>query len=193
MHNIHPMAKRQATTRIIAGKFRGTKIPFRLNKSLRPTENKTKETLFNWLMNDLDKKLCLDMYAGTGSLGFEAISRGAVRVVFIENDRDRYRAIIDIAKKLNVQKICNIFNANSINFDYKIFEEKFDIIFLDPPFHGNLIKKSLEIIFEQNLLAEKGLIYIESEMDLDVESLTINMKKIGESKGGETKFYLYES
>ena len=193
MHNIHPMAKRQATTRIIAGKFRGTKIPFRLNKSLRPTENKTKETLFNWLMNDLDQKLCLDMYAGTGSLGFEAISRGAVRVVFIENDRDRYRAIIDIAKKLNVQKICNIFNANSINFDYKIFEEKFDIIFLDPPFHGNLIKKSLEIIFEQNLLAEKGLIYIESEMDLDVESLTIRMKKIGESKGGETKFYLYES
>ena len=193
MHNIHPMAKRQATTRIIAGKFRGTKIPFRLNKSLRPTENKTKETLFNWLMNDLDQKLCLDMYAGTGSLGFEAISRGAVRVVFIENDRDRCRAINDIAKKLNVQKSCNIFNANSINFDYKIFEEKFDIIFLDPPFHGNLIKKSLEIIFEQNLLAEKGLIYIESEMDLDVESLTINMKKIGESKGGETKFYLYES
>ena len=193
MHNIHPMAKRQATTRIIAGKFRGTKIPFRLNKSLRPTENKTKETLFNWLMNDLDQKLCLDMYAGTGSLGFEAISRGAVRVVFIENDRDRCRAIIDIAKKLNVQKSCNIFNANSINFDYKIFEEKFDIIFLDPPFHGNLIKKSLEIIFEQNLLAEKGLIYIESEMDLDVESLTIRMKKIGESKGGETKFYLYES
>jgi len=193
MHNIHPMAKRQATTRIIAGKFRGTKIPFRLNKSLRPTENKTKETLFNWLMNDLDQKLCLDMYAGTGSLGFEAISRGAVRVVFIENDRDRCRAIIDIAKKLNVQKSCNIFNANSINFDYKIFEEKFDIIFLDPPFHGNLIKKSLDIIFEQNLLAEKGLIYIESEMDLDVESLTINMKKIGESKGGETKFYLYES
>ncbi len=193
MHNIHPMAKRQATTRIIAGKFRGTKIPFRLNKSLRPTENKTKETLFNWLMNDLDQKLCLDMYAGTGSLGFEAISRGAVRVVFIENDRDRCRAIIDIAKKLNVQKSCNIFNANSINFDYKIFEEKFDIIFLDPPFHGNLIKKSLDIIFEQNLLAEKGLIYIESEMDLDVESLTIRMKKIGESKGGETKFYLYES
>tara|TARA_Y100001980_G_C14405404_1_gene200492 strand:- start:69 stop:632 length:564 start_codon:yes stop_codon:yes gene_type:complete len=187
------MAKRQATTRIIAGKFRGTKIPFRLNKSLRPTENKTKETLFNWLMNDLDQKLCLDMYAGTGSLGFEAISRGAVRVVFIENDRDRCRAIIDIAKKLNVQKSCNIFNANSINFDYKIFEEKFDIIFLDPPFHGNLIKKSLDIIFEQNLLAEKGLIYIESEMDLDVESLTIRMKKIGESKGGETKFYLYES
>ena len=102
MHNIHPMAKRQATTRIIAGKFRGTKIPFRLNKSLRPTENKTKETLFNWLMNDLDKKLCLDMYAGTGSLGFEAISRGAVRVVFIENDRDRYRAIIDIAKSTAV-------------------------------------------------------------------------------------------
>tara|TARA_B100001057_G_scaffold406973_1_gene420619 strand:- start:20124 stop:20687 length:564 start_codon:yes stop_codon:yes gene_type:complete len=187
------MAKRQATTRIIAGKFRGTKIPFRLNKSLRPTENKTKETLFNWLMNDLDQKLCLDMFAGTGSLGFEAISRGAVRVVFIENDRDRCRAIIDIAKKLNVQKSCNIFNANSINFDYKIFEEKFDIIFLDPPFHGKLVKKSLDIIFEQNLLAEKGLIYIESEIDLDVESLTIRMKKIGESKGGETKFYLYES
>ena len=76
-HNIVDMPKRQATSRIIAGKFRGTKISFKQSKALRPTESKTKETLFNWLMNDLENKNCLDMFAGTGALGFEALSRGS--------------------------------------------------------------------------------------------------------------------
>jgi len=78
------MVKRQASTRIIAGKYRGTKLPFKPNKMLRPTESKTKETLFNWLLNDLRDKECLDMFAGTGSLGLEAISRGASNVIFFE-------------------------------------------------------------------------------------------------------------
>ena len=88
MHNIVDMAKRQATTRIIAGDFKGTRLTFKPNKTLRPTESKTKETLFNWLLNDLDQKKCLDMFAGTGALGLEAISRGAAKAIFFEKQKN---------------------------------------------------------------------------------------------------------
>ena len=81
------MPKKQATTRIIGGSLRGSKLPYKQNKSIRPTESKTKETLFNWLLNDLQGKVCLDMFAGTGSLGIEALSRGAEKVVFVEKQK----------------------------------------------------------------------------------------------------------
>ena len=113
------MVKRQAATRIIGGKYKGTKLVFKPNKMLRPTESKTKETLFNWLLNDLDKKKCLDMFAGTGSLGLEAISRGASNVVFIEKQLKLSQSIIDIAKKLKIEKISRVINTYSISFDYK--------------------------------------------------------------------------
>ena len=110
------MAKRQATTRIIAGDFKGTRLTFKPNKTLRPTESKTKETLFNWLLNDLDKKKCLDMYAGTGSLGLEAISRGAKEVVFIEKQRDLCQSIESLVKKLSIQSksiVCLLYTSPS--------------------------------------------------------------------------------
>ena len=186
------MVKRQAATRIIGGKYKGTKLVFKPNKMLRPTESKTKETLFNWLLNDLDKKKCLDMFAGTGSLGLEAISRGASNVVFIEKQLKLSQSIIDIAKKLKIEKISRVINTNSISFDYKTLKQKFDIIFLDPPFHEDLIPKSLEVICNQNLLNEGGLIYVECEKDLKLDLSKFDLNELKESKGGETKYYLYE-
>ena len=187
------MAKRQATTRIIAGDYKGTRLTFKPNKTLRPTESKTKETLFNWLLNDLDKKKCLDMYAGTGSLGLEAISRGAKEVVFIEKQRDLCKSIESLVKKLSIQSKSIVINANSTSLDFNVLGNKFDLIFLDPPFHENLIQKSLDIISRNELLTEDGLIYIECEKDLKIESLITDFSQIKQSKGGETKFYLYES
>ena len=111
------MVKRQAATRIIGGKYKGTKLVFKPNKMLRPTESKTKETLFNWLLNDLDKKKCLDMFAGTGSLGLEAISRGASNVVFIEKQLKLSQSIIDTTKRLRIEKMSRVINTNSISFD----------------------------------------------------------------------------
>ena len=187
------MAKRQATTRIIAGDYKGTRLTFKPNKTLRPTESKTKETLFNWLLNDLDKKKCLDMYAGTGSLGLEAISRGAKEVVFIEKQKDLCKSIESLVKKLSIQSKSIVINANSTSFDFNVLGNKFDLIFLDPPFHENLIQKSLDIISRNELLTEDGLIYIECEKDLKIESLITDFSQIKKAKGGETKFYLYES
>ena len=192
-HNIVHMAKRQATSRIIAGDYKGTKLSFRPNKNLRPTESKTKETLFNWLLNDLHKKKCLDMFAGTGALGLEALSRGADEVVFFEKQKALCGAIEVVVKKLGINNKCRVINANSTAFDFTTLNTKFDLIFLDPPFHESLIQKSLNIISENQLLTEKGLVYIECERDLDLGSLKTNLTQLKLSKGGETKYCLYES
>ena len=187
------MAKRQATSRIIAGSYKGTKLSFKPNKNLRPTESKTKETLFNWLLNDLHKKKCLDMFAGTGALGLEALSRGADEVVFFEKQKALCGAIEVVVKKLGINNKCRVINANSTAFDFTILNTKFDLIFLDPPFHESLIQKSLNIISENQLLTEQGLVYIECERDLDLGSLKTNLTQLKLSKGGETKYCLYES
>ena len=192
-HNIVHMAKRQATSRIIAGIYKGTKLSFKPNKNLRPTESKTKETLFNWLLNDLHKKKCLDMFAGTGALGLEALSRGADEVVFFEKQKALCGAIEVVVKKLGINNKCRVINANSTAFDFTKLNTKFDLIFLDPPFHERLIQKSLDIISENELLTEKGLVYIECERDLEFGSLKTNLSRLKQSKGGETKYCLYES
>ena len=192
-HNIVHMAKRQATSRIIAGSYKGTKLSFKPNKNLRPTESKTKETLFNWLLNDLHKKKCLDMFAGTGALGLEALSRGADEVIFFEKQKSLCGAIEVVVKKLGINNKCRVINANSTAFDFTTLNTKFDLIFLDPPFHESLIQKSLNIISENQLLTEQGLVYIECERDLDLGSLKTNLTQLKLSKGGETKYCLYES
>ena len=187
------MAKKQATSRIIAGDYKGTKLSFKPNKNLRPTESKTKETLFNWLLNDLHGKKCLDMFAGTGALGLEAISRGADQVVFSEKQKGLCGAIEVVVKKLGINNKCKVINTNSTTFDFTKLSTKFDLIFLDPPFYENLIQKSLNIISEKKLLTEKGLVYIECERDLDLGSLKTDLTELKISKGGETKYCLYES
>ena len=117
------MAKRQASTNIIAGDLKGTKIYFKPNKALRPTESKTKETLFNWLLNDLDQKTCLDMFSGTGALGLEAISRGAKKVVFIERQKRLCQNLEEVLKKLKIEDKCRIINTNATSFDFRILKE----------------------------------------------------------------------
>ena len=185
------MAKKQATSRIIAGSYKGTKLSFKPNKNLRPTESKTKETLFNWLLNDLHKKKCLDMFAGTGALGLEALSRGADEVVFFEKQKALCGAIEVVVKKLGINNKCRVINANSTAFDFTTLNTKFDLIFLDPPFHESLIQKSLNIISENQLLTEQGLVYIECERDLDLGSLKTDLTQLKLSKGGETKSVSY--
>ncbi len=106
------MSKKQAATRIIGGSLRGSKLPYKLNKSIRPTENKTKETLFNWLMNNLEGKTCLDMFAGTGSLGIEALSRGADKVVFVEKQKTQTDALESNLERLKVNRSRYVLNAN---------------------------------------------------------------------------------
>ena len=132
------------------------------------------------------------MFAGTGSLGIEAISRGAEFVLFVEKDKRLCSNIESIIKKLNVNKSCKIINSNSLSLDYSTLPNKFDLIFIDPPFNENLINKSLEAVIKKNLLSQNGVVYIECEKSFSLNSEMYGLRKIKESKGGEVKFYLYE-
>ena len=192
-NNIAHMPKKQATTRIIGGSLRGSKLPYKQNKSIRPTESKTKETLFNWLLNDLQGKVCLDMFAGTGSLGIEALSRGAEKVVFVEKQKTLSDKLKENLKRLDVHASSHVLNANAFSVDFDNLPYKFDILFLDPPFRENLIQRSLDFIESTNILYPKGLIYLECEKELRLGEFTKSLNLLKEAKGGQTKYCLYES
>ena len=187
------MAKRQVGTQIVGGKFRGTKIPYKLSKDLRPTENKPKEMLFNWLLNDLTGMKCLDMFAGTGSLGLEAISRNADLVVFIDKNKSLCEKISSIVKKIESREYAMIINANCFKVDLRNLTSEFDLIFLDPPYRKGLIDKSLKFLKENPIFSKGGLIYIEIEKDIILPKVINNLIQIKMSSLGESNYYLYEA
>ena len=145
--------------RIIGGLWKGRKLRFPNEEGLRPTIARTRETLFAWLMGYIDGADCLDLYAGSGALGYEAMSRGAKTVVFVEKNKHVAAALkrnnkILSAKKIEIhQKPAQLFLAKA--------ERQWDIIFLDPPYHSQEFFASLKIIQERALLTDNGFIYFE--------------------------------
>lgn len=153
--------KNHAQLRIIGGKWRSRRICFADAEGLRPTGDRIRETLFNWLGADIADSYCLDAFAGSGALGFEALSRGAKGVVFIENNRQTFTRLLQTRAELaadNATVICN----NALEWLAANREQKFNIIFLDPPFAHNLHQEALAAIVAADILAANGLLYMES-------------------------------
>lgn len=153
--------------RIIGGTWRGRKIyfPSDANGLLRPTTDRIRETVFNWLAPYVLQASCLDAFAGTGAIGFEALSRGAQYVYFIESNPLLVAALKKNATTLAINSHIDI--KLGIFFDLALkIKKQFDIIFLDPPFHQNLIRPSLEQLIRQNLVHNETLIYVEAEKNV---------------------------
>lgn len=129
---------------------------------LRPTPDRVRQTLFNWLGQELTGKTCLDLFAGSGALGFEALSRDAKAVVLVEQNPAAYRALLDNAKALNADK------AQIVRGDAQRYlagsGQAFDVIFLDPPFGQGWLEKLLPLLAQH--LAPEGRVYVESEQAL---------------------------
>ena len=179
---INKMKKeKKGEIRIIGGKWKGKKIYFDLNNDLRPTPDRAKETLFNWLGQDLNKMYCLDLFSGTGALGFEAFSRGAQKVTFVEKNKEYLQKIKKVFLEMNEKADCDFFCAECLEWiQNNCSETKYDLIFIDPPFNKNLIHNLLAAILEKELLSKNGQIYFEFEKELDLEipeSLTLKKKK----------------
>lgn len=149
--------------RIIAGLWRGRKLPVLNADGLRPTTDRVKETLFNWLMAEIPASRCLDCFAGSGSLGIEALSRQAQAVVFLEKFAN---AATQLKKNLLSLKTLNgtVYHCDTLQFlAQKNQDTPFDVVFVDPPFHQNIVPQVLELLEENNWLASQALIYVETE------------------------------
>jgi 16S rRNA (guanine966-N2)-methyltransferase len=171
--------EKKGEIRIIGGKWKGKKIYFDLNDDLRPTPDRAKESLFNWLGQDLKKMYCLDLFSGTGALGFEAFSRGAQKVTFVERNKEYLQKIKKVFLEMDGKADCDFFCAECLEWiQNNNSGTKYDLIFIDPPFNKNLINDLLAVILEKELLSKNGQIYFEFEKKLDLEiPESLNLKK----------------
>jgi len=145
--------------RIIGGQWRSRIIRFPDAQSLRPTPDRLRETLFNWLGQDLTGKTCLDLFAGSGALGIEAASRGARHVVMVEQDAGVYRALQGTRAMLGAEQV-EMHRADAIRF-LKNDSRLYDVIFLDPPFQQGWLPRLLPLLPVR--LAADARVYLEAE------------------------------
>tara|TARA_Y100000590_G_scaffold122407_1_gene140090 strand:+ start:13988 stop:14557 length:570 start_codon:yes stop_codon:yes gene_type:complete len=187
------MKRRSSNVRIVAGKFKGLKIPFKASRYIRPTTNRTKETIFSWLVKDIKGSKCLDMFAGTGSLGIEAISRGADFVFFAEKNRKMCEELYKTIIKLKINHKTEILTVDSMKFPFeKKIIEPLDIIFVDPPFRLNLLKKSLDLINQKNLITSKTIVCCEIEKEKEPEDILSGWDMIKSKVAGQSRFCLLQ-
>lgn len=144
--------------RINGGTHRSRIITFPDAEGLRPTPDRVRETLFNWLGQTLYGKRCLDLFAGSGALGFEAASRGAEQVVMVENNRIVFRSLQDNLAKLGLGNVA-LHNTDGLEFARQE-NGLFDVVFLDPPFKSDCLPRLLPVL--GGLLTEQGKVYLES-------------------------------
>ena len=149
--------------RIIGGTHRSRWIQFSDTGDVRPTPDRVRETLFNWLGQSLHGKRCLDLFAGSGALGFEAVSRGAQEVVMVEKDRAAFRALQENCKNLGCAN-ATVRCMDSLEFA-RGPDRPYDVIFLDPPFRSGYLPGILSLLPDK--LTEDGVVYVETGEPFD--------------------------
>lgn len=160
---------KKGEVRIIGGLWRGRKLHFPAIPGLRPTPNRIRETLFNWLAPYLSDANCLDLFAGSGALGFEALSRYAKSVSFIEQSSVLVTYLKAQLKQLGAENRAQVYRAQFPFAATQLFQAKkpqFNVVFLDPPFHQNLLGSACTWLAKEGLLAAESMIYIEAEANL---------------------------
>ena len=155
--------------RITGGNLKGKKIPFDFKSSLRPTSSKLREVLFNWLQFEIQNFQCLDLFAGTGALGIEALSRGADKTVFIESNKKNYIALKNSLLELNLESRSMLLFKDGLAWIKENDLSVFDLIFLDPPFDNNYEAKVLEMLCKNKNLKSSCKIYIEFSKFSDIK------------------------
>ena len=173
--------------RVISGSMRGKRLREPANYDIRPTTDKVKESIFNIIQFDIEGRRVLDLFAGTGQLGIECLSRGAAEVTFVDQSREAIAIVRD--------------NLKSCGFDARVVQEdsisflsrggKYDIILLDPPYATNLLDKSLQIINSVDILTEGGIIMCESGREKPMPDMNMPYFKRKEYNYGKVKLTTY--
>lgn len=188
----HSTIPKSNSVRIIAGEYRSRKLEFPSLDGLRPTADRIRETLFNWLQDSIAGETCLDLFAGSGALGFEALSRGASQVDFIEQNPSAANSIRSNIERLDA-KHGDVVCADALEWldRYAQDSKKYGLVFLDPPFKSEMLGRAIARLESANLLRDGGLVYIEKERQSTDDSLPSNWIEEKNKKAGSVQFGLY--
>lgn len=178
----------QGQVRIIGGQWRGRKLKIPQVPDLRPTPDRVRETLFNWLAPIIHGARCLDAFAGSGALGFEALSRGAAHVVMVDASAT---AVQLLQEELQLFKADNaeIYRAD-LPHQLQRPHQPFDIVFLDPPYQANILLPCCFYLEEQGFLAASATIYLESDELLNPADLPPNWTLLKSKRAGQVAYHL---
>lgn len=178
------------TVRIIAGQWRGRKLPVADIDGLRPTGDRIRETLFNWLDPYLAGSRCLDLYAGSGALSFEALSRGSAHVTALDSSQQVISSLKSVAHILSTDDLQPVY-ADANTWLKGSAQGLFDIVFLDPPFQAGLLDDSVAALVAANCLTPDALIYIERASHAELLQLPDNWQLHKDKVAGKVRFGLY--
>jgi 16S rRNA (guanine966-N2)-methyltransferase len=184
-----PAPSARNSVRIIAGAWRGRRIHFPDMPGLRPTPDRVRETLFNWLQHSITGSRCLDLFAGSGALGLEALSRGAKEAVFVEQFPAAARALQEQLVRLGGTGKARILEMGAARF-LRTPGAPFDVAFLDPPFGKDALVEYIPLLDAGNWLNVGGLIYLENERAAGVPALPAHWEMLKSKSAGEVGYHL---
>lgn len=195
MANQHSTAGRQQTAgqvRIIGGEWRGRKLPVVDAPGLRPTGDRIRETLFNWLQSDLAGSDCLDVFAGSGVLGAEALSRGAASVVSIEKQAKLLKLLQQVLQPLAGARL-QLVQADALVWLNQPAARQFDLVFVDPPFALQLQQQVVDLLVRHQWLKPSARIYVERPQDSQPLQLPSGWCLLREKRAGAVSYALYQA
>lgn len=177
------------TVRIIGGKWRGKKLRFPDIAGLRPTPDRIRETVFNWLQFELQGARVLDLFAGSGAFGLEALSRGAAYAVFVEKDAAAVKQLNTHILELRIEN-AHVEHCEANRYLQDDAEQPFDIVFLDPPYDQQLLQPCMADLENKNFLTDHAYIYIEAESTLKTLPLPQNWRLHRSKHSGQVSYHL---
>ncbi len=175
--------------RIIGGQWRSRRLPVVDLPGLRPTTDRVRETLFNWLQNDVPGARCLDLFAGSGALGFEAASREAASVVMLEKQPQAVKVLQENMRTLQADSM-QLLQQDAMLWLQKPSSTCFDIVFIDPPFDSDYMAEACGLLEQNGYLAEHACIYLEMDSHHALPEMPANWHVVREKKAGQVGYYL---
>ena len=182
------MVPKKNSLRIIGGAWRSRRIQFADAPDIRPTPDRVRETLFNWLADKIEGARCLDLFAGSGALGFEAASRGAAHVTQVDHDA-LVVDMLEVQKRTLEARQVDIVHQDALVFAHRA-KEPFDIVFLDPPFGTDLYQRVPPVLITRRLVCPAGRVYVESPIERVLE-FPDSLQCIREKTAGLVRYQLY--
>ncbi|MEN3160182.1 16S rRNA (guanine(966)-N(2))-methyltransferase RsmD [Alkalimonas sp. NCh-2] len=175
--------------RIISGRWRGRKIPVADAEGLRPTTDRVRETLFNWLMQEVAEQRVLDCFAGSGALALEALSREASFALLLEKDKPQAQQLNNLCQSLAAS--AEVQQTDTLQFLQQGCSQPFDLVFIDPPFRQNLAEPCCQLLEQHGWLSGNAWIYLETEKELPLQALPVNWQLYREKIAGQLAYRLF--